>query len=142
MEKILIIVKPKFEKVFNQILLDLMKHENLKIHTISKSTLDMEVVDHIYKEHVDKDWYPEQRKYMMSSDCYICIFETSDVEQIRDYCINAIRPNYANKKVYRENAIHCSETLEDAKRELDNRFFDLLLNPLKTKDIFNKFLKL
>ena len=92
--------------------------------------LSSEEVDRHYQEHVERDFYPRLKEFILSGPVLIMVLEGPKViETIRkmvgvtdslDAEPGTIRGDLALDKG--ENVIHASDSVESAKREIDNFF--------------------
>ena len=97
--------------------------------------LSSEEVDRHYQEHVERDFYPRLKEFILSGPVLIMVLEGPKViETIRkmvgvtdslDAEPGTIRGDLALDKG--ENVIHASDSVESAKREIDN-FFGALVH--------------
>ena len=96
--------------------------------------LSSDEVDAHYQEHVDKEFYPRLKEFILSGPILIMILEGDRVvETIRkmvgptdalDADPGTIRGDLALSKG--ENVIHASDSAESAKREIENFFGSLV----------------
>ncbi|WP_199438527.1 nucleoside-diphosphate kinase [Vibrio owensii] len=91
-----------------------------------KCNLTAHQVDEFYKEHSNQPWFHLLREYMTSGPVLLMKIEGEDaVSRYRALCgttdpkdanIGTLRHKYASSK--EENAVHSSDSVESAKREL------------------------
>ncbi|RAP24970.1 nucleoside-diphosphate kinase [Candidatus Marinamargulisbacteria bacterium SCGC AG-343-K17] len=96
--------------------------------------LSSDEVDAHYQEHVDKEFYPRLKEFILSGPILIMILEGDRVvETVRkmvgptdalDADPGTIRGDLALSKG--ENVIHASDSAESAKREIENFFGSLV----------------
>lgn len=128
-QKTLAIIKPDGIKNITKII-EMMYKEGLCINKYEVRSLDEEILSEHYSHLVDKPFYPKLKEYMMSGD--VVIMELSGenaVDKLRTLMgptdstkapKGTIRGKFGTDVTY--NAIHGSDSVENAKIEL-NRFF-------------------
>lgn len=134
MEQTLAIIKP--DGVKNAIhIIDMLYKNDLKIKAYQVKRLDKEILRVHYAHLVDKPFYPEIESYMTSGEVVLLILEGENaVERLRTL-MGPTNSTLAEKGTIRgdfgtditRNAIHGSDSVENAKLEIE-RFFD---KPLK-----------
>lgn len=138
-EQTLAIIKPDGIKNIEKII-DILYKNNLKIKEYKLKILDSEILQEHYSHLLDKPFYKELEEYMMSGYVAIMILEGENaVEKLRDLMgptdskkadANTIRGLYGTDITH--NAIHGSDSIENAKIEIE-RFFKT--KTLKLKNI-------
>jgi nucleoside-diphosphate kinase len=100
-----------------------------------------ELAERHYEEHLQKDFYPRLKKYIMSGPVVVAVIEAPDaVAQVRKM-VGATDPANADVGTIRHtwaqhissNIIHASDNPESAQREIsiyfkDNELYDYGLN--------------
>ena len=129
LEKTLAIIKPDGIKNITQII-GMIYKSGLKIGKYEIRQLDEEVLSEHYSHLLDKPFYPMLQEYMMSSEVVLMILEGKNaVEKLRNLMgptdstkapKGTIRGEFGTDITY--NAIHGSDSKENAKIEID-RFF-------------------
>ena len=134
MEQTLAIIKP--DGVKNAIsIIDMLYKNDLKIQAYQVKKLNKEILSEHYSHLVNKPFYPELEEYMLSGEVILLILEGENaVEKLRvlmgptNSCLaekGTIRGEFGTDIT--RNAIHGSDSIENAKIEIE-RFFE---NPLK-----------
>lgn len=128
-EETLAIIKPDGMKNFSEII-DMITDSGLKIEKYDIRTLDEQIVDEHYAHLLDKPFYPKLKSYMMSDDVVILVLSGENaVSKLRELMgptdstkalPDTIRGKFGTDITY--NAIHGSDSLENAKLEIE-RFF-------------------
>jgi len=106
-------------------------HEKIK-ETYLKAGLQLVVADTVslneeqarvfYAVHKDKGFFNELAKFIASGEIYAMVFEGSDaVSRVRGLMKEKIRPEYASKTDLTKNAVHGSDSTENADQEM--KFF-------------------
>lgn len=128
-QKTLAIIKPDGIKNITKII-EMMYKEGLHINKYEIRSLDEEILSEHYSHLLDKPFYPKLKEYMMSGE--VVIMELSGenaVDKLRTLMgptdsakapKGTIRGEFGTDVTY--NAIHGSDSIENAKIEL-NRFF-------------------
>jgi nucleoside-diphosphate kinase len=108
-----------------------------------------QLVDEHYAEHVDKDFYPELRSFMLQQDsrivvCVLCSQSVTFIEDIRalvgatnprQATVGTIRCDFGCESVTR-NCIHASDSQSSAQREIGIWFAnESLLECMDTRNI-------
>ena len=96
--------------------------------------LSSEEVDRHYQEHLERDFYPRLKEFILSGPVFIMVIEGERVvDTIRkmvgvtdslDADPGTIRGDLALDKG--ENVVHASDSVESAKREIENFFGTLV----------------
>jgi len=96
-------------------------------------TLDRELADEHYAEHVEKDWYPALREFITSGPLVSLVLEGDQAIEVVRAVVGATDGRKAAGGTIRgdlslsnrENLVHASDSPESAKRELALFFPDL-----------------
>lgn len=125
----LAIIKPDGMSHLDKII-EMLYKDGLKIKDYKIETLSEELIEKHYSHLLDKPFYPKLKEYMMSAPVAIMILEGYDaVNKLRELMgptdatkadSNTIRGKFGTNITY--NAIHGSDSNENAKIEID-RFF-------------------
>lgn len=127
-ERTLIFIKPDgVRRGLVGEILSRFEAKGLRIAAMTMRTLDPDLVDTHYAEHVGKDWYPAAREFVLSGPVVMLILEGDEAIEVARRLVGAtdarkaapgtIRGDLANSN--RENLIHASDSPESAKREID-----------------------
>ena len=105
----------------------------LEVSDIKEMMLTKELVREHYAHVVDRDFYPEMERQMLSGPVIaMIVIGPNAVSKVRELMgptnsknamPGTIRGDYGNKELCCQNAIHGSDSLENAKIEI-NRFYD------------------
>jgi len=130
-EKTLVLIKPdavqrgKTGEVIHR-----LEKKGLKIIGLKFMELNEEILRDHYSHHVDKDFYPELEEFMMSSPIVaMCVEGQNAISAVRlitgdthagEAEAGTIRGDLAMGVC---NVVHCSDSIENAKKEID-RFFE------------------
>lgn len=103
------------------------ERKGLRITELSMRTLDPELADQHYAEHIGKPWYPDLRAFITSGPVVSMIVEGDQAVEVVRAMIGAtdarkaapgtIRGDLANSN--QQNLVHASDSPESAKREID-----------------------
>ena len=127
MENTLCIIKP--DAVKNGFIEDInkkIKESGIKIIKSKRLTLDREIAEEFYAEHSERPFYGELVDFMTSGDSLIQVLEGDDVVSRYRGLMGATNPAEADEGTLRksyatslgENAVHGSDSLQSAKREI------------------------
>ena len=127
MENTLCIIKP--DAVKNGFIEDInekIKESGIKITKSKRLTLDREIAENFYAEHSERPFYGELVDFMISGDCVIQVLEGDDVVSKYRELMGATNPAEADEGTLRksfatslgENAVHGSDSLKSAEREI------------------------
>jgi nucleoside-diphosphate kinase len=127
MENTLCIIKP--DAVKNGFIEDInekIKESGIKITKSKRLTLDREIAENFYAEHSERPFYGELVDFMTSGDCVIQVLEGDDVVSKYRELMGATNPAEADEGTLRksfatslgENAVHGSDSLKSAEREI------------------------
>ena len=141
MERSLLIIKPGFLK-YEKKIKDRIKNLGAKITHEKKMVMDDVTITKHYAEHLQKDFFPELKKYMQSGEVLVMCAERekdgliADIRQIVGATKNpekgTIRHDFGIGKIT-ENVIHASDSVMSAERELNIFFPEMFQNAEKTK---------
>lgn len=134
-ENTYIMIKP--DGVEKNVLNDVVKRfENagLEVSNIKEMTLTEEILREHYAHVVDRDFYPEMERDMMSGPVIAMIVKgenaVAKTRELMGPTKNAepgtIRGDYSDKLIPHKNVIHGSDSVENAKIEIA-RFYDGLV---------------
>jgi nucleoside-diphosphate kinase len=129
MERTFCIIKPDaVVQSYELAILSAISCIGLRLVSIKKATMTFEQARMFYAEHKGKEFFSDLINFMVSGPCYLLILEGSKaVQQLRDAIgptdpakapKNTIRGEYGNPNTIRENAIHGSDSVESAQREI------------------------
>lgn len=127
MEKTLVLIKPDaVERNYIGKILSIYEDNNLKITDLKMLTCSEELARKHYAEHLEKPFFPDLLKYITRGPLVALILEGEDaISRVRklhgpadpNKAVNGtIRKLYATSGT--ENAVHASDSLESAEREL------------------------
>lgn len=130
-EKTLVLIKPdavqrgKVGEVIHR-----LEKKGLKIVGLKFMELDEDLLRDHYSHHVDKDFYPDLEEFMQSSPVVaLCVEGQNAISAVRlitgdthagEADAGTIRGDLAMGVC---NVVHCSDSIENAKEEID-RFFN------------------
>ncbi|UDY24490.1 nucleoside-diphosphate kinase [Nocardioides sp. Kera G14] len=102
------------------------ERKGLTIVTLDLRTVDAEMADKHYAEHVDKDWYPPLRDFITSGPLMPLVLEGDEAISVvralngatdgRKAAPGTIRGDLSSSG--RENLVHASDSPESAAREI------------------------
>lgn len=128
MQRTLVLIKPDAvaRNLTGQILAR-YQAKGLRVVALEQRTIDAELADAHYAEHVGKDWYPALRDFITSGPLVAMILEGEDAVACVRALNGATNPVQAAPgsirgdfcTVTRENAVHGSDSPESATRELE-----------------------
>ena len=125
----LILIKPGAVKAKNiGGIIKILEDNNFNIEQIKLFSMDNELASKFYAEHIGRDFYPNLLKFMLSGDIVGIILKKDDaVASLRKLIGNTdsskaktgtIRNLYGNHNFITSNAVHASDCIESAKREI------------------------
>ena len=126
-QKTLLLIKPNATEK-NKIggILRWVENNGFAIKALKMLRMDNELAEKFYSEHFGKSFYPQLVEFMQSGNIIAAILEREDaVMKLRELVGNTdfhkarlgtIRSLYAESLT--ENAVHASDSLESAKREI------------------------
>ncbi|MDR0384273.1 MAG: nucleoside-diphosphate kinase [Christensenellaceae bacterium] len=110
----LIIIKPNYEKFADKIL-SLLGGE---VIFRERFMMTKDLCRKHYEHHLDKQFYPDLEKYMLSGECIGAIIKggnpRSKVEEIRKHYMDLV-----GEKNLEKNVVHVSDSEENGKREVE-----------------------
>lgn len=112
-----VILKPGFEKYYEDWKRLLSDTNNWDIIQCNKIKLTKDQAEDLYLPHKEKDFYNDLCNYMCSGDCYCAICHKDcdnpieDMNKIKD----TVRKNWGIDEM--KNAMHSSDSLENVNRE-------------------------
>jgi len=131
MERTFLMVKP--DGVQRNLVGDIIRRiekKGLKIIGIKMLKITEELANFHYKEHIGKDFYPKLLEFITSSPVVAVAIEGENVVNIvhkmagatnpKDSEYGTIRGDYAIN--FTKNVVHTSDSIESAKREINNFF--------------------
>lgn len=131
MEKTLVLIKPDAIRKIEYIL-EIFYKNGLKIEQFKVMELGDDIVAEHYSHLLDKPFFPELKGFMTSSPIVaMVLLGDSAVSKVREI-VGKTNPKEAAKGTIRnlygtdltKNAVHASDSLENAKIEID-RFFNI-----------------
>ena len=131
MEKTLVLIKPDAIRKIEYIL-EIFYKNGLKIEQFKVMELGDDIVAEHYSHLLDKPFFPELKRFMTSSPIVAMVLSgDSAVSKVREI-VGKTNPKEAAKGTIRnlygtdltKNAVHASDSLENAKIEID-RFFNI-----------------
>jgi nucleoside-diphosphate kinase len=127
MERTLVLLKP--DTVRRGLVGDVLARfeaKGLTIVAMQHRTIDAELADRHYAEHVNKDFYPPLRAFVTSGPLVSCVFEGDEAIEVvralngatdgRKAAPGTIRGDLSLSN--RENLVHGSDSAESAEREI------------------------
>ncbi|RAP34825.1 nucleoside-diphosphate kinase [Candidatus Marinamargulisbacteria bacterium SCGC AG-439-L15] len=135
LERSLVFIKPDgvSRKLVGRVLTR-FEEKGLSLVKLEMLTMTSELSDKHYEEHVDKDFYPNLKRFITSGPIVVMVLEGNRaVEVIRrmvgdtdsaEAPAGTIRGDFSLDKG--ENIIHASDSNESATREIANFFPDIL----------------
>ncbi len=113
--------------------LDRFERRGLRIVAMEQRTIDGEVADRHYAEHVERDFYPPLRAFVTSGPVVALVLEGDQAIEVvrglnratdvRKAAPGTIRGDFSLSN--RENLVHGSDSPESAEREIGIWFPDL-----------------
>jgi nucleoside-diphosphate kinase len=113
--------------------LDRFERRGLRIVAMEQRTIDGELADRHYAEHVDRDFYPPLRAFVTSGPVVALVLEGDEAIEVvrglngatdgRKAAPGTIRGDFSLSN--RENLVHGSDSEESAEREIGIWFPDL-----------------
>ena len=133
-ERSLVLIKPDAVRrgLVGEIL-GRFERKGLRIEAAVLRTMDAELADQHYAEHVDKAFYPPLKEFMVSGPLVAVVLSGDEVIDVvrtmigatdgRKAAAGTIRGDLALSN--RENLVHASDSTDSAKRELGLWFPEL-----------------
>lgn len=114
-------------------LISRFEKEGFRLFAAKMVTISNELADHHYQEHRNKAYYPGLKEYITSGPVFAMVWTGKDIVEQSRILIGATDPAQAKAGTIRadygtdnrRNVIHSSDSLENAKREI-NLFFSEL----------------
>ena len=114
-------------------ILQRFEDRGLRIVRLEMRTIDADVADQHYAEHVERDFYPPLREFVTSGPLVALVLEGDEAIEVvrgingttdgRKAAPGTIRGDYSLSN--RENLVHGSDSWESAEREIGIWFPDL-----------------
>jgi nucleoside-diphosphate kinase len=133
-ERTLVLIKPDAVRrgLVGEVLAR-FERKGLGIVTMDLRTIDPELADRHYAEHVEKDWYPPLRAFITSGPLVAMVLEGDQAVAVvravngatdgRAAAAGTIRGDLSLSN--RENLVHASDSAESSVREISIFFPDL-----------------
>jgi nucleoside-diphosphate kinase len=127
-ERSLVLLKPDAVRrgLLGEIL-SRFERKGLVIEALALRTMDAELADQHYADHVEKPFYPPLKEFMTSGPLAALVLSGDDVIEVvrsmigstdgRKAAAGTIRGDFSLSN--RENLVHASDSPESAKRELE-----------------------
>ena len=134
MERTLVLVKPDAVRrgLVGEVL-SRFERKGLRIVAMDQRTIDGALADRHYAEHVERDFYPPLREFIISGPLVAMVLEGDQAIAVvraingatdgRAAAAGTIRGDLSLSN--RENLVHASDSPESAAREIDIFFPDL-----------------
>ena len=133
-QRTLVILKPDaVRRGLIGTVLDRFERRGLRIVAMEQRSIDAELADRHYAEHVDRDFYPPLRAFVTSGPLVALILEGDQAVDVvrglngatdgRKAAPGTIRGDFSLSN--RENLVHGSDSAESAEREIGIWFPDL-----------------
>ncbi len=131
MEQSLIFIKPDgVERGFVGEVLRRFEQRQIKLKQLELKQLSPDQVDAHYIEHVEKPFYPNLKKYILSGPVVLMVLEAENVISIVRKMVGVTNSAEAEPGTIRgdfalntsNNIIHASDSPESAAREIKNFF--------------------
>ena len=131
MEKTLVFIKPDgVERGLVGTVLNRFEQRGIKLERLELKQLTETEVDAHYQEHLERDFYPNLKQYIMSGPIVVMVLAADNVIAIVRKMVGVtnsaeaepgtIRGDYA--LTTQNNIIHASDSVESAEREIANFF--------------------
>jgi nucleoside-diphosphate kinase len=133
-ERTLVLIKPDAVRrgLVGEVLAR-FERKGLAIVSLDLRTIDGELADRHYAEHVAKDWYPPLRAFITSGPLVAMVLEGDEAVAVvrglngatdgRAAAAGTIRGDWSLSN--RENLVHASDSVESSTREISIFFPDL-----------------
>ena len=127
-QQTLSIIKPDaVERNLSEEIKNIFKKNKLKIKDIKKIQITKDEALEFYKVHQSKPFYNDLCNYLSSGPIIVMILEGEDAVRINRKLMGATDPKNAEKDTIRKlygisidkNSVHGSDTIENAKKEID-----------------------
>ena len=131
MEKTLVFIKPDgVERGLVGTVLNRFEQRGIKVERLELKQLTETEVDAHYQEHLERDFYPNLKRYIMSGPIVVMVLAADNVIAIVRKMVGVtnsaeaepgtIRGDYA--LTTQNNIIHASDSVESSEREIANFF--------------------
>ncbi len=131
MEKTLVFIKPDgVERGLVGAVLNRFEQRGIKLERLELKQLTESEVDAHYQEHLERDFYPNLKRYIMSGPIAVMVLTADNVIAIVRKMVGVtnsaeaepgtIRGDYA--LTTQNNIIHASDSVASAEREITNFF--------------------
>ena len=133
MEQTLSIIKPDaVERNLTEDIKNIFIKNNLKIQNSKKIHISKEEAAEFYKVHQSKPFYDDLCAYLSSNPIFVMILEGDDAVALNRKLMGATNPKDAEPETIRKiygisidkNSVHGSDSVENAKIEIDFFFKD------------------
>tara|TARA_B100000242_G_C42968920_1_gene449541 strand:- start:166 stop:573 length:408 start_codon:yes stop_codon:yes gene_type:complete len=127
-QQTLSIIKPDaVERNLSEEIKNIFKKNKLKIKDLKKIQITKDEALEFYKVHQSKPFYNDLCNYLSSGPIIVMILEGEDAVRINRKLMGATDPKNAEKDTIRKlygisidkNSVHGSDTIENAKKEID-----------------------
>ena len=137
-QRTLVLVKPDaVRRGLIGTVLDRFERRGLRIVAMAQRTIDGELADRHYAEHLERDFYPPLRAFVTSWPLVALVLEGDQAVDVvrglngatdgRKAAPGTIRGDFSLSS--RENLVHGSDSAESAEREIGIFFPDLVGSP-------------
>ncbi|MCP4051301.1 MAG: nucleoside-diphosphate kinase [bacterium] len=127
-DRTLILIKPDaVRKGLTGRIISRFEDRGFKIIAVRMLTMSSDLADSHYIEHIDKGFYPEMKKFIMSGPLVAMVIDGENAVRIVRAMVGAtdsveaapgtIRGDFSLSK--RENAVHASDCSKSAEREIE-----------------------
>ena len=132
-QQTLSIIKPDaVERNLSEEIKNIFRKNKLKIKDLKKIQITKDEALEFYKVHQSKPFYNDLCNYLSSGPIIVMILEGEDAVRINRKLMGATDPKNAEKDTIRKlygisidkNSVHGSDTIENAKKEIDFFFKD------------------
>jgi nucleoside-diphosphate kinase len=133
-ERTLVLIKPDAVRrgLVGEVLTR-FERKGLTIETLVLRTMDAELADRHYAEHLEKDFYPALKAFMTSGPLVALILAGDQVIEVVRTLVGATDGRVAAAGTIRgdlslsnrENLVHASDSADSAKREIELWFPEL-----------------
>jgi nucleoside-diphosphate kinase len=133
-ERTLIIVKPDAVQADKtQAMLEAFGNNGFRMLTSKQVSLSRSEAEGFYAEHRGKPFFDDLVAFMTSGPCVVAVLEADDAVQAARAIVGATNPSQAAEGTLRRsfgstttrNAVHASDSLQSAQREVSFFFPDL-----------------
>lgn len=133
-ERTLIIVKPDaFQAGRTDAILEAFGNHGFRMLTSKQVSLSRSEAEGFYAEHRGKPFFDDLVAFMTSGSCVVAVLEADNAVQVARALVGATNPSQAAEGTLRRsfgstttrNAVHASDSLQSAQREVSFFFPDL-----------------